>query len=226
MPAILAIQRPARPKPTKKVRPPLGPTRLMASGRLARRVATNRSDKGVYIDGTGHAVCEHGERWPSIAAWRVREQEDPSFVRPSLCDCENIDGLKTQYGVPPEEWPVHDERLSLYELLGSLGAEEAKVRGRPQRLAFRTARAATWVQPSGALVCCHGNSRRVLGALRKGGTCRAKVTTPCACVVSVPRREGSVFAPRGGCVVACAKAQEDEVVVEADPAPSPLEGRA
>ena len=142
----------------------IGPTVLLASGRLCRRVAINRSDRHVYIDSGGHAVCEHGERKATIATWLAREQQDPDYKRPSLCDCVNVDGLCTKYAIPPEEWPVRPEK-PLYHLLGDLGVEQKAVSGRPQRLAFRTATVETWVRPSGCLVCQHGNSRRVLKSI-------------------------------------------------------------
>ena len=174
----------------------LGPACLLASGRLGRRVATNRSNQSVFIDTSGHPVCCHGEREATIATWRAREREDPTYERPSSCDCENVDGLCIDYGVPPDEWPTRPDK-PLFALLGDMGASEIKCRGRPQRLAFKTPKIETWVRPSGCLVCKHGNSQRVLRAIRKGAAIKGH---RCACVIQVPRRDGCVFAQaKDGC---------------------------
>ena len=154
----------------------------------------------------------------------VREHAKPGYERPSLCDCENVrgsrvarsspapptphtsfihrvsrvfvqvDGLCTRYDVPREQWPTAP--TSLFELLVDVDAEETRIRGRPQRLAFRTAKSETWMRPSGALVCKHGNSRVLLRKIRKGASrFRSKYTVACDCVIQVPKRVNSIFAP-------------------------------
>ena len=167
----------------------MGLTCLLASGRLGSRVATNRSNKDVFIDTSGHTLCCHGERETTITGWRLHEREDSTYRRPSLCDCENVDGLCTDYHVTPDQWPVHPNKPML-ALLGDLGAVEIKCRGRPQRLAFRTPKTETWVRPSGGFVCKHGNSQRVMRAIRKG---LATKFDRCECIIQVPKREDSIF---------------------------------
>ena len=72
--------------------PDLGPTQLLASGRLGRKVAVNRSDKPVYVVEGGEMCCEHTELASAIHAWKLREKADPDYERPSVCDCQNVDG--------------------------------------------------------------------------------------------------------------------------------------
>ena len=177
----------------------LGSTKLLQSGRLGRQVTINRSDEAVFIDVDGHLCCRHGERAPTIQAWMNSERaatEDTGFSRPSFCDCQNIDGLLTNYGIDKMEWPKTEG--SLYKLLCELGAEEAR-HARPQRLAIKTHEdTEIWVQPTGTLVCKHGNSKKVLNKLatNKDTKLRSLRATKCYCVLSVPRRVGSVFAKK------------------------------
>ena len=152
--------------------PPLGPPVLLASGRVGRQIAQNRSDKPVYLDSEHKLVCLHGERAPSLMAWLAAERADPSYTRPSSgCDCTNIDGLMSEYAYDPTDDP--NLPSSLYELLGALGAEQKTVMSRPQRKAFASAESEVWVQPTGTIVCAHGNSD-----LRKG--CAKNPTTTTA----------------------------------------------
>ena len=175
----------------------VGPTVLLESGRLARRVGTNRSGRDVFVDVGGHAVCEHGERAATIEAWMKREKADAAFVRPSACTCGNVDGLRTKYDVAAADLPAQPTSAALFALLGELGCEEALgAQARPQRLAYRSkARGGeVWVQPSGALVCPHGNSRRVLATIRKRDKAhRSHSVVQCDCKLAMPDREGSLL---------------------------------
>lgn len=170
----------------------LGPPKLLASGRIGRQVATNRCGKPVHIDTNGLACCEHGERRPSIISWINSARANPSFQRSSLCTCENVDGLMTNYHVDKLDLPSAD--TSLFELLGAMGNEEKIVNTRPQRIALKTPTCELWIQPSGIIVCPHGNSRKVLARMRKEATrFRSNGVVKCSCVINVPRRVGSVF---------------------------------
>ena len=181
--------------------PSLGPTVLLASGRLGREVGTNRSDQPVYIDSEGHTCCKHGERAPTIQAWinaeRAKEEGDATS-RPSGCDCQNLDGLLTSYDVDREQWPKLT--CSLYKQLGALNAEETTFNTRPQRFALTTHEGVElWVQPSGTLVCKHGNTKKTLNKLLQNTNDKAKFRSSrivkCGCTsLAVPRRVGSVFA--------------------------------
>ena len=169
-----------------------GPPTLLASGRIGRQIATNRSGKPVYIDTSGLTCCEHGERHPSITSWITQARIDPTFQRPSSCDCENVDGLMTNYEVDKLDLPSAD--TPLYKLLGAMGNEEKVVNTRPQRIALKTPTCELWIQPGGTIVCPHGNSRRVLNRMRKEATrFRSNGVIKCSCAMNVPRRVGSVF---------------------------------
>ena len=124
-----------------------------------------------------------------------RENAENSRGRPSLCTCENVDGLLSTYSITEEQWPKKGS--SLYKLLGALGAEEANVNTRPQRYALTThAGVQICVQPAGTLVCKHGNTKKTLiKVATKGDACkfRSSRITKCACALSIPRRVGSVF---------------------------------
>jgi len=177
--------------------PALGPVRLLGSGRLARKVATNRSDQPVFIDAEGQTCCSHGERAPSIQAWLTAERKDAAFKRPSLCDCQNIDGLLTTYEAAKAPWPSSSE--SLFQLLGTMGAREIKNNTRPQRLAFMTHTGCElWIQPTGTLVCQHGNTRKLLNKMKRDSATvnfRSRKVQKCSCTLSVPRRNGTIFSP-------------------------------
>jgi hypothetical protein len=178
----------------------VGPITLLPSGRLGSEVATNRSDQPVFVDSDGHPVCKHGERAATIQAWLNAERKDHAFARPSSCDCENLDGLMTTRDVPEEDLPKIDTP-NLYKLLGLLGHKEIKNNTRPQRFALTThANAEIWVQPTGTLVCKHGNSKKMLAKIQKAEptSFRSKKMVMCNCSLSVPRRVGTVFSqPRG-----------------------------
>ena len=175
----------------------LGPTKLLASGRIGREVGVNRSDRPVFVDADGHICCEHGERAATIQSWINAERENPeaTVCRPSVCNCANLDGLLTSYDVPCDERPASNG--SLFKLVGWLGAAEIKANTRPQRFVLTTYEGNDiWVQPSGTIVCEHGNSKK---ALNKLNTCknvrfRSKSIVKCNCrSLSIPRRVGSVF---------------------------------
>jgi hypothetical protein len=176
----------------------LGSTELLLSGRLGRKVTVNRSDNAVYIDSEGQLCCKHGERAPTIQAWLNAERvakDDIEFSRPSFCDCKNIDGLLTKNKTEKTEWPKVG--CSLYKCLGALGAQETNQYARPQRFAITTnENSEIWVQPSGTLVCKHGNSKKLLKKLatNRDTKFRSSCVTKCYCSLSVPRRVGSVFA--------------------------------
>lgn len=172
----------------------LGPTVLLPSGRTGRQIATNRSDKPVYIDSQGKATCHHGERAASIMAWIALERADASYTRPSVCDCENIDGLLTEYDY--ENTPDPTRSLPLYKFLGAIGAEEKTVSSRPQRKALGSGDKAVWVQPAGTLVCTHGNTRKMIARMIADDSKRFKCKSiqKCRCALTIPRRVGSVFA--------------------------------
>jgi hypothetical protein len=69
----------------------------------------NRSDKTVFIDGQGKLVCHHGERAATIQEWIAKERTGTNYVRPSMCDCGNIDVLLTDY-------QIEDHKVGDYEL--------------------------------------------------------------------------------------------------------------
>ena len=180
-----------------------GPTALLASGRLGRQIGVNRSDQPIFVDSCGDLCCTHGERASTIMSWVKAERENPesSRARPSLCSCENVDGLLSTYSIAEEHWPKKGG--SLYKLLGVLGAEEANVNTRPQRYALTThAGVEVWVQPAGTLVCKHGNTKKLLTKVAtKDATCkfRSSRITKCDCSLNIPRRVGSIFVkPPGG----------------------------
>ena len=175
----------------------LGPTTLLASGRIGREVGVNRSDRPTFVDAEGNICCEHGERPMTIQSWINMERDNPeaTVCRPSVCNCANLDGLLTSYHVPDDERPA--PRGSLFKLVGSLGAAEIKANTRPQRFVFTTHEGSEiWVQPSGTIVCKHGNSQKTLNKLNtcKNARFRSKSIVKCSCLsLSIPRRVGSVF---------------------------------
>ena len=175
----------------------LGPTTLLASGRIGREVGVNRSDRPVFVDAEGHICCEHGERAATIQSWINVERENPetTVCRPSVCNCANLDGLLTSYQVPCDERPAPSG--SLFKLVGSLGAAEIKANTRPQRFVLTTHEGnEIWVQPSGTRVCKHGNTQKTLHKLNSCNSARFRSTSivKCNCrSLSVPRRVGSVF---------------------------------
>jgi len=179
------------------VDPELGPVTLLGSGRLARKVATNRSDQPVFIDAEGQTCCVHGERAPSIQAWMNAERKDATFKRPSLCDCQNVDGLLSKYEAAKAPWS--SSGASLFKLLGTMGSKEVMNNTRPQRLALTTHTGCQlWIQPTGTLVCKHGNTRKLLTKMKRDTATphfRSSGVIKCSCTISVPRRNGTVFAP-------------------------------
>jgi len=212
----------------------LGPEQLLESGRLGRQVAMNRSDKPVFVDTQGKLCCRHGERAATIQEWIAKERLDPSFLRPTRCDCANVDGLLTDYRLQkaafrPVEAPLpRAARLAkLYKLLGTMGAEEKVVNTRPQRKALTSAEGDVWVQPAGTLVCVHGNTVKPLAKIAKmakitveadqhrTSSFKRKAVVFCACLLKVPRRRGSVFAvaskapPEWEAAAAAAEEEED-----------------
>ena len=175
--------------------PQLGPPVLLASGRVGRQIAQNRSDKPVYLDLDHKLTCLHGERAPTLLAWLSAERSDPNYTRPSGCDCANIDGLMSEYAYDPTADPSLS--LSLYKLLGALGAEQKTVGSRPQRKALDSDEYEVWVQPAGTIVCAHGNTRKMAARMVSGDTStrfKSKSIQHCQCKLHIPRRNGSVFA--------------------------------
>ena len=182
----------------------LGKIELLDSGRLARKVATNRSDHPVYVDSEGHTCCLHGERAQSIQCWLLFERKDPAFKRPSCCDCQNVDGLWTTYQSAKDlPWPESSE--SLFTMLGHFGAPEITNNTRPQRKALTThAGIELWIQPSGTLVCKHGNTRKMLSKMKSdAANFRSSRVVKCDCTLSIPRRIGSIFAPKKKALKCC-----------------------
>ena len=174
----------------------LGPVRLLASGRVARQVSINRSNEPVFIDKDGVTCCRHGERGPTIQAWLNSERSDPAFERPSVCDCGNLDGLLTAYDITSADFPTLGEGETLFKLLGTMDVDEIKVNSRPQRLALKTNKSELWIQPTGTIVCKHGNSRKVIARMKGDGEAkrfRSSRVTKCDCCLSIPRRVGSVL---------------------------------
>ena len=180
-----------------------GPTTLLVSGRLGRQIGVNRSDQPIFVDSYGHLCCMHGERASTIMSWvkAERENTENSRSRPSLCTCENVDGLLSTYSIAEEQWPKKVDG-SLFKLLGVLGTEEANVNTRPQRYALTThAGVQIWVQPAGTLVCKHGNTKKTLiKVATNGDACkfRSSRIIKCACALSIPRRVGSIFVKQPG----------------------------
>ena len=175
--------------------PPLGSPVVLASGRLCRQVAVNRSDKPVYVDAQGKLTCHHGERSPSIMYWIAKERSDPNYKRPSVCDCANVDGLLTDYSYDPPA-PHPNPQVPLYQLLRELGAEEKVIHSRPQRKVLGSGDSETWVQPSGTIVCAHGNTRHTVERMKADPSMRFKRKSiqKCCCTILIPKRIGSVFA--------------------------------
>ena len=173
----------------------LGSEQLLDSGRTGRQVTVNYSDNPVFLDNQGKLVCHHGERAASIQEWISKERTDPSYERPSRCDCGNIDGLLTDYDIDKNDRVKSPSQGSLYKLLGSLGAEQKVINTRPQRKAITTSDGEVWVQPAGTLVCVHGNTRKTLAKMAAGRcvSFKRKSLVPCNCMLKVPRRTGSIF---------------------------------
>ena len=173
----------------------LGSEQLLDSGRTGRQVAVNRSDKPVFLDSQGKLVCHHGERAASIQEWMAKERMGPSYERPSVCDCGNIDGLLRKYDINQGDRVMSPLQGNLYKLLGNLGAEQKVINTRPQRKAIATSDGEVWVQPTGTLVCTHGNTRKALAkiAAGRGVSFKRKLSVTCNCVLKVPRRTGSIF---------------------------------
>ena len=178
---------------------------ILSSGRLGYPVSTNRSGRPVFVDTKGVRMCIHGEKVSTIRKWMTAEQADPCFKRWSQCTCRNVDGLMSARPVvacnPPEAYGSKCDNL--YGLLGALGAPEEEINSRPQRFALKTAGAELWVQPSGMVVCEHGNSRKIMDKLQRQrcsteeslppAHLRAKRVVRCGCIMKIPRRHGSVF---------------------------------
>ena len=140
----------------------------------------------------------------TIACWLQSERNDPSFKRNSVCDCQNVDGLMTAYECVDGKQGELD--VPLFKMLGMLGAKEKTVNSRPQRLAVEKDGVEVWVQPSGTLVCAHGNTRRAIAKMKKGGSnFKRRCTILCECSLAFPRRRGTIFAPKQK-----KKADEDE----------------
>jgi len=182
---------------------------ILPSGRLGYPTSINRSGRPVFVDSKGVRMCMHGEKVATIRNWMAAEHADPGFERGSECTCCNVDGLMTARPAVACDPPAAYGRKcdNLYGLLGALGASEKEINSRPQRLALKTAGTELWVQPSGMIVCEHGNSRKILSKLCKQrqrerrspeasmppAHFRAKRVTRCGCIMKVPRRQGSVF---------------------------------
>ena len=183
----------------------VGGLEILPSGRLCRRVTSNRSGKPVYIDGEKKLVCVHGERGYTIQGWLTREakgeaREKVRFSSP--CNCENVLGLMSEYDVAEADVPQQTAFDGVFALLGAIGAEERIIRTIPQRLAFSPGNgvADIWVQPNGKQVCEHGNSRVILAKMQKspsGAKYKGPSRVVCNCKWKVPRREGSIFGERG-----------------------------
>ena len=179
----------------------MGKTELLASGRLGRQIAVNRSNRPVYIDSQGKNVCMHGERAGTIQGFLQAERDGQKDRRyPSICNCENVDGLLSNTSpdlMNDGAGATESSPKSLFELLVVLGAEEKAAYGRPQRKALGEGDNEVWVQPAGTLVCQHGNTRKTLLKIKQGSsTFKRKSTVRCSCTIAVPRRVGSVFVAR------------------------------
>ena len=179
---------------------------ILPSGRLGYPVSINRSGRPVFVDSKGVRMCMHGEKVTTIRMWKKAEQADPGFERGSECTCCNVDGLMTARAAAACEPPAAFDPTcdNLYGLLGALDAPEKEIDSRPQRLALKTAGAELWIQPSGMVVCEHGNSRKILSKLcEQRKLCspaesppvhfRSKRVARCDCIMKVPRRHGSIF---------------------------------
>lgn len=173
--------------------------RLTPAGRIGLPVALSKSNRDVLVCTKSKTMCVHGERPASLLAWMASERADPTFKRPSVCDCQNLDGLLTDYkGSCPF---VPDVRMTtLYKALGEIGTEEIVVCGRPQRLAIDASPSSgqIWIQPAGTVVCQHGNTRKMIAAMANPETARRRKNdvTVCDCKLVIPRRQGSVFSKR------------------------------
>ena len=199
------IGHPSRAMPTQCLLSGSQQVSILSSGRLGYPASINRSDKPVFIDTRGARMCMHGEKGALIRTWMAAEKDDPGFDRGSPCTCRNVDGLMsggpTAACDPPKAYGPKSENL--YDLLGVLGAPEKESGSRPQRLALETTGSELWVQPSGQVVCEHGNSRKILDKLQRQRASMADEQSPahfrssgmtrCGCIMKVPRRRGSVF---------------------------------
>jgi hypothetical protein len=196
--------------------PSLGNPVVLASGRLCRQIATNRSDNPVYVDAQGKLTCHHGERSPSIMYWNAKERAEPGYKRPSVCDCANVDGLLTDYTYESPS-PSPDPATPLYKLLHVLGAEEKTIRSRPQRKVLGSGESEIWVQPSGTIVCAHGNTRKMVERMKADPSTRFKCKSiqKCHCTVQFPKRIGSVLAAKPT-RVSCTSATKDSEVPGAE----------
>ena len=94
--------------------------------------------------------------------------------------------------------------LRFLGLLGLLGAEEANVNTRPQRYALATHTGVEiWVQPTGSLVCKHGNTKKILTKVATkddSSKFRSSRITKCDCALNIPRRVGSIFVKPPGSI--------------------------
>jgi hypothetical protein len=142
-----------------------GPTVLLPSGRIGKKVATNRYGNAIYVGQDGKALCHHGETPSAIYGWTLREKraaglngEGGKGGRPSvtqgatmaaavnsccrgdtLCDCTTTDGLNTEYNIQPGDLPKLPPGPSgLYYFLGRSDAPEIVQNKIPQRFAFKS----------------------------------------------------------------------------------------
>ena len=219
--------------------PTPGPTTVLSSGRLGRLIAHNASDEAIFIGEDGRPLCRHGEKASSILNWASRERSEDAkwadFERDSVCDCSGILGLLTnyidgetpEYNVSKDDLPkFNGKRSSLYEFLGGAAAEECRVRNVPQRFVSKipVSGHGIWMQPSGMLVCKHGNSAKVLRKMNPPNPATAQVKPytcdrrdRCTCRLDIPRRCGGRLLPPNAKRRRVESANEDEVVgVEED----------
>ena len=98
----------------------------------------------------------------------------------------------TDYGALEYEYV---QNMPLYQLLGNLDSEQKVMNSRPQRKALASKNGEIWVQPSGCIVCAHGNTRKTLLKMSVSPDAKFKSAgiVRCNCKLSVPRRMGSIF---------------------------------
>ena len=132
----------------------------------------------IFIDVTdGSLLCKHGELGSTVSTWcqaeKIAAREGrPPPTRPSICDCQNANGLFTkQKNASPPTAAESTVPASIFDHLVAIDTPSVLVAGREARqLPFTSGDQASFLTPDGRIICRHGRLRSSLLRMKQRGS--------------------------------------------------------
>ena len=132
----------------------------------------------IFIDVTdGSLLCKHGELGNTVSTWcqaeKIAAREGrPPPTRPSICDCQNANGLFTKQKNASPPTPAESKvPASIFDHLVAIDTPSVLVAGREARqLPFTSGDQASFLTPDGRIICRHGRLRSSLLRMKQRGS--------------------------------------------------------